>query len=243
MHAVACCAPQHARWTDVERRVVWWLISSARNRLGVAVDPVVATAFVILQRYFRGGFESDCDLFCLVVAALLTSCKSSDIRMTASTIFYELARVCRNAPSQLVRTLFAPDLLNDTITNDGLIAVNRAEVRILTLLNWDYCIEIPFHYLNHWKRMIIEQYPELRKQDWNKVIVDVCLMICSDYYLDVPPEVTAAVAACDVFGIHDWMNMVIERYGLDAWQLAINSIQSEKSRTALCHRTWSNSTS
>jgi hypothetical protein len=217
---------------------VWWLISSARNGLRVEVDPVVATAFVILQRFFRDGVECDCDLFCLIVAALRTSCKSADIAISASTIFCELARVCRATPSGIVRTLFAADARNETITYEELAAVNRAEVQILAILNFDFCIEMPFQYLNRWKVMIIRQCPEFANQDWNKVKVDVCLMICSDYYLDVPPEVTAAVAACHVFGAHAWMQTVIERYGSEMWQLAINSIESEKSCTAMGNRAW-----
>jgi hypothetical protein len=192
----------------------------------------VATAFVILQRYFRGGFAGDCDLFYLIIAAVLTSCKAARIPIGASAIFSELARVCKGTPSDLVRSLFAADQLSDSITVEGLVTVNKAEVGLLSAIDFDYTIEIPFQYLNQWKMMILDQYPELVRENWKLVMIDVCLMICSDYYLDVPPEVTAAAAACDVLGVHDWMRAVIERYGIDVWQLAVNSIESEKSRTA-----------
>jgi hypothetical protein len=220
------------QWTDVERRTVWWLISTARNRLGVAVDPVVATAFVILQRYFRGDFDFDTDLFSLIIAALQTSCKASSIDLPVSRIFSELARVCKAFPSNHVRLLFAVDELSDVVTPHDLLRVNRAELGLLSVIDFDYTIEIPFNYLNRWKAMIVDEYPQLVDQNWKMVMIDVCLMICSDYYLDVPPEVTAAVAACDVLGLHDWMRTVIERYGMDLWQLAMNSIQREKNRTA-----------
>jgi hypothetical protein len=223
----------HSRttWTNNERRLIWWLICHARSRLNLPLDPVVATAFVILQRYFRAGFTVDCELFHLIIAALLTACKAAGMTPQITTIFPVIAHICKTVPSQLIRALFSADQMSQEVTERDINAVLRAENCLLRVIDFDYSIEIPFHYLNRWKETILLDYPEIVDCNWTIVIIDVCLMICSEYYLDVPPEVTAAVSACRVPELCELMGKVRDRYGVEVWDLAIKAIEAERSQT------------
>jgi hypothetical protein len=221
------------QWTDVERRTVWWLISQARNRLGLPLDPVIATAFIILQRFFRNPIEVRCNLMHLITATVLTSCKASNCLREIRDILAELHRIGRCANSRIVQSLFLPVDAPDFITGRELQLVSDAEVVLLMAIDFDYNFEMPFTYVNRWRPLIIARYPEAARADWKMVIIDVCLMVCSAYYLEVPPEVTAAAAACDVLGALDRFDDVIDRYGRDVFNLATQSIVAQKSITRL----------
>jgi hypothetical protein len=215
----------HAHWNETERRTVWWLICTSRKRLGLPLDPVVATAFVILQRYFRDASRRDCALIHLITAALLLSCKIVGIIRRISVIFHELVWICKTVPSRIIRVLFSVDKLSDTATARDLAVVSRAEMSLLFVINFDCTIEIPFSHLIHCS-------VHLTSEIWSKIVVSVCLLICSEHYLDIPPEVAAAVAAHDVLGPREWMVEVLRRYGEEPWNLAVQMLQREKSRTA-----------
>jgi hypothetical protein len=111
--------PGRVQWTEVERRSVWWLISQARNRLGLPVDPVVATAFVILQRFFRNPIEFECHLMHLIAAAVLTSCKASNCHRRITEILTELRRICRAANSRIIQSLLLPGDAPDLVTGSS----------------------------------------------------------------------------------------------------------------------------
>jgi hypothetical protein len=106
-------------------------------------------------------------------------------------------------------------------------------VLLLIAIDFDYSFEMPFAYLSRWRPLIVARCHGAENTDWKMVIIDVCLMICSAYYLDVPPEVTAAAAACDVLGPLDGIDDVIDKYGQDVFDLATQSIVAEKSLTSL----------
>ena len=220
------------KWTDFERRTVWWLICRARNNLQVEVDPVVATAFVILQRYFRGETDDEYQLFYLMAAALFTSCKAAENFRPGCDILRELKRCCLSSHSSLVRQMCCINEDCEFGLNDMHI-LNAAEMALLRAIDFDYSIEMPFEHFNRWKRSVILELPDVASVAMcNRVLVDICLIICSDYYLDVPPEVAAAAAAQEMFGNQPWIVDVQERYGDEVFQLALRSICFEKSRTA-----------
>ena len=221
------------RWTDIERRTVWWLICRARNNLRVEVDPVIATAFVILQRYFRGDVQDEYQLFYLMAAALFTSCKAAENFRPATDILRELKRCCLSCGSNVVRRMFCIDE-NCEFGHNDIALISAAEMNLLRAIDFDYTIEMPFEHFNRWKKSVILELPDVSSVAvCNRVIVDICLVLCSEYYLDVPPEVAAAAAAMEMFGLQPWIVDVQERYGDAVFQLAQRSIWVEKSRTAV----------
>jgi hypothetical protein len=224
------------RWTDRERRSVWWLISAARNSLGISLDPVVANAFVILQRYFHRDYEQEYELFYLISAALLTSCKAANAFRSASAIMHELSRICKLAKSAIINEVFAggPGITEGyQFTDADIRLVVGAEIELLRAIDFDCCIDTPFPYFRRWKDQILEEFPDFESiQAFNTVIVGICLMICSQWYLEVPPEVAAAAAASEAFGDGiPWIGEVQRKYGTEVFNLAMRSIRFEKSRT------------
>jgi hypothetical protein len=220
-----------AQWTYMERRTVWWVISLARETLGVPLDPVVANAFVILQHYFRGDCANDYELFYLIAAALLTSCKAANSFRPVSQILRVLSGVCKINNSQIIKQMF---LIDDDyeFTMGDVLRVDGAEIELLKAINFDYQIETPFPYFTRWKEEILGDSPDpATLRAFNQAAVDICLIICSAYYLDVPPEVAAAAAASEIFGAAPWISSVQEKYGSAVFDLAMQSIRLEKSRT------------
>lgn len=223
-----------SRWTDVQRRTVWWLICRARSNLQVEVDPVVASAFVILQKYFREDYEDQYELFYIIAAALVTSCKASGNPRPVSMILNALSNICQSANSQTIRNLFSVLTRKQVFDYEDMLMVNGAEIDLLRAINFSYDIEMPFTHLNRWKQSVRETIPDIESVEViNKIMVDICLIICSDYYLDVPPEVAAAAAASGTVGVQPWITEVKERYGEEVFNLALQSLNFEKARTAV----------
>ncbi|OHT01682.1 Cyclin, N-terminal domain containing protein [Tritrichomonas foetus] len=227
-------------WTEEKRRTVWFLISSARQNLGIAIDPVVASAFVILQKYFRGEIDDEYDLFILMAAALFTSCKASDNFRPVNCIVSELCRVCNRSKSPIVRQLIGSHFLNPedpniTMQYNDLKLISAAEVDLLKANNFSVLVDLPFSHFERWKQSVIDHFPNQISPEFlrqcNKVMIDICLLICSYYYLDVPPEVAAAAAASKSFGNDQWVTSVKEKYGDNVFNLAVQSINIEDSKT------------
>lgn len=235
-------------WTDEQRRIVWTLISKARRGLQIEISPIVASAFIILQRYFRSSDDCSYELFILMVAALFTACKAADNFRPIHVVYAELSRICQSAPSMKIRSLLGDrDQGNQLIDPMDLVAITRAELDLLKSIDFNFDIDTPFVHFDKWKQTLMMAMPnEEFIRLCNSVIIDICLMICSSFYLDIPPEVAAAAAAAesanqDILPAEtwEWMRKVKEKYGQSLFDLAVDSISREKSRTALI-RKWLN---
>lgn len=222
-------------WTEDKRRMVWFLISSARQGLGISIDPIVASAFIILQKYFRGEFDNEYDLFILMSAALFASCKINEVFRSASDIIRELYKLCVRSRSKLINQIVSKHCVypDYTVAGQDVSLVLTAEIDLLRAIDFVNKIDLPFAHFDKWKKSMIEQ--ALMDQNFiklcNNVMLDICLLICSCYYLDVPPEVAAAAAASRTFGNDEWVISVRQKFGDDIFNLAMNSIQFEDSRT------------
>ncbi|EAX89874.1 Cyclin, N-terminal domain containing protein [Trichomonas vaginalis G3] len=231
----------HTTWSDEQRRTVWTLISKSRMGLKVELSPVIATAFIILQKYFRVNEYCPYKLFILMTAALFTSCKSQNCFRTIEMIYNELVRICKSAPSSMVRSLIG----QENFDNQGLLSpeqieeITQAEIDLLKALDFNVNFELPFTYFERWKSNIQALIPnENFIKICNGVIVDMCLVISSKYYLDIAPEVAAAAAAQDSIGQGNlseitsvWINEVVQKYGQENFNLALSSIIHEKGKT------------
>jgi hypothetical protein len=230
-------------WNDEQRRIVWCLISKARRPLQVEIDPIIASAFIILQRYFRNTDESAYELFILMVAALFTACKAAGNFRPMKLVYGELTRICQCAPSIKIRSLLGDREVTQEypVPDDAaIVQITRAEVDLLRSIDFNFDIDTPFVHFERWKQTLVAAIPdEALIRLCNSIIVDICLMICSAAYLDVPPEVAAAAATAHSADTAilpaetvAWMNTVRENYGTELFALAMESIRAEKVRTA-----------
>ena len=227
-------------WDDTQRRTVWTLICKSRIRLKLELSPIIATAFVILQKYFQNTDECPYRLFIIMSAALFTSCKAANSYRPIEMIYKELSRICKSAPPSLVRSLAGTDSINDQIiTNEQLEEITRAELDLLQSIDFDLNFELPFQHFERWKENLQLQIPnENFIKICNQVIIDICLVLCSKFYLDVPPEVAAAAATQDTLSkfevteeTAEWFEDVRQKYGNKVFDLAMRSITMEKQKT------------
>ena len=227
------------KWTEPQRRIIWTLISKARQRLRIELDPVVATAFVLLQKFFRDN-ECSYDVIILMTAALFTSCKQTDSFRSMLEIYTELFRLCAVAPSRSLRSLLYGHRMVVPMDITDVDLITQAELDLLDATGYDFCIELPFTYSTKVAEVLAAVFPEDRLQHCHhQMAVDICLALCSDVYLDVPPEVTAAAATIDSLAcetipdqIVSWIKDVISKYGVNVFNVARIAITMEKEKTA-----------
>jgi hypothetical protein len=226
-------------WTDEQRRVIWCLICKARHGLQLEVSPIVASAFVILQRYFRNSEGCAYELFILMVAALFTACKAAEAYRPVRLIYAELMRICHNAPSVKIRSILG-ERERPVLDPIDLAQITHAELDLLRSIDFDFAIDTPFTHFEKWRQTLMTSLPDPQYiRLCNSIVVDICLMLCSAAYLDVPPEVSAAAATAGRVGscvipmdAIRWLHHVQEKYGKDLFDLAQASITREKRRTA-----------
>lgn len=231
-------------WTDEQRRTIWCLICKARKGLQVELSPIIDTAFIILQRYFRNSCDCSYELFILMVAALFTACKAADCFRPIQAVYAELTRICQSAPSMKIRSLLGDREFmtneNQIINQNDIIQITQAELDLLKSIDFNYEIDTPFTHFERWKQTLKATIPdEDLMRVCNSVIVDICLILCSAFYLDVPPEVAAAAATVEsctdviTTETYDWLKTVHEKYGEELFNLAMKSIKDEKQKTAM----------
>ena len=214
------------------------LISKARQGLNLEVDPVIATAFVLLQKFFRDN-ECSYELIILMTAALFTSCKQAESFRSMFAIYKELFRICQSAPSKMVRSVLGERHWSGTMDASDVGLVTQVELELIDAAGYDFCIELPFMYSDRVAELLAQVVPEDKfRRCQSQMAVDICLALCSEVYLDIPPEVTAAAATADTLSrevvpapIVNWMTYVIDKYGMSVFNLAKCSIAAEKRKT------------
>ena len=229
-------------WSDEQRRAVWCLIAKSRRNLQLEISPIIASAFVILQHYFKNqGNENPYDMFILMVAALFTACKAGDCYRPMELIYQELAKILKMAPNSIVRNIQQNSCSIDERTQaDDMIQITNAEIDLLHSVNFETNLELPFQYFEKWRQNLMLMVPNQSFMEiCTKIIIDICLVICSKFYLDLPPEVAAAAATADTLPenlltkeLAEWFADVREKYGKNVLDLANKALAEEKNRTA-----------
>ena len=228
-------------WNDRTRRTVWFIMTKTKKFLNIQISPIIATAFIILQSYFRDTPDNQYRLFTLVCASLTFSCKLSETYKSIQDVFSAVLRVCIGIPSKVLKdfvfgTTFTQDLQP---SNDESELIKNAEISLMSSLGFDFDIELPFVYVDKWEHNFTTVIPKEYKVSFiQQVQLDCCLVICSESCLDVPAEVCAAAAfteamksqpRADSSHLEDYIK---QKYGDTSYELAINSIRIELSRTA-----------
>ena len=177
-----------------------------------------------------------------MVAALFTACKAADCFRPIQVVYTELTRICQSAPSMRIRSILGDreNQIQSEIDPRDLIQITQAELDLLRSIDFNIEFDSPFTHFERWKQTLQAQIPnENLIKLCNTVIVDICLMLCSAFYLDVPPEVAAAAATAeslctDVIPAEtfEWLRSVKEKYGENTFELARQSISEEKRKTA-----------
>lgn len=225
-------------WSDDQRRTVWTLICKSRIGLRLELSPIIATAFVIMQNYFQNNSSTPYTLFTLMTAALFTSAKGSSCYRPIEMIHNELNRICKAAPSDLIRKIVGcnPDKKMD---QEQLELVTQAELDLLQSIDFDMNIELPFQHFERIKDLLQTEF----KQDMfvkicNGSIINMCLIICSKVYLDLAPELIAVASTRDALcgadppeRVLEWFENVRDRYGDEQLDIANQAILFEKSKT------------
>lgn len=227
------------KWSSDQRRVAWTLISMSRQGLYIDIDPAIATAFVLLQKYFR-HCNTHYDLFILMNAALFSSCKQQDLFRPMYTVYGELFRICSVAPNAVVNSLVT-EHVGEVPSHEDLELIAQAELDIISAGQYNFNIELPFSYLNMVAEMLALELPrEALPTCQRQIMLNICLVIRSDDYLDIAPEVIAAAAIAQCLMNHEahgpvyaWVVSVAQKYGETMYVAARDSIEFEKHGTVI----------
>jgi hypothetical protein len=228
-------------WDDNTRRTTWFIMTKTRKSLSIEIIPIVATSFIVLQSYFRSTHDNQYRLLTLICASLTLSCKLAETNRTISHIFSAILSAIFGIPSQAIRDFligasYTPDN-NPTVEETDLI--KNAEVMLMHSLEFNFDIELPFVYVDRWESCFNRVVPiEYKMKFVEQVKVYCCLVICSESCLDVPAEVCAAAAITEELksksssSIPELEDYVKAKYGNKCYELAVNSLRFEMSRTA-----------
>ena len=229
-------------WDNRTRRTVWFIMSKTKSILNISLTPVIATAFVILQSYFRATTDNAYKLLTLTCASLTFSCKLSENYRSINSVFSAIIRVCRSINSKAAREFLAGTNYNPDLSppKEEIDLMQDAEISLMSALGFDFDIELPFNYIEPIQQYYITEIPHERQTQFvQQVQLDCCLVLCSENCLDVPPEVTAAAAVNETLKTQEYThddteieNYIRTKYGsITTYELAINSIRYEGSRT------------
>ena len=117
--------------------------------------------------------------------------------------------------------------------------LTSAELEILHTIGFDLEVETPWMYFNKWKVTFCQMHtPEETELICNRALVDLCLVLSSDIYLDIPAEVTAAAAAEESLsgvvippGTMEWLKSVRDLYGESVFTKVRTTIDERRKRT------------
>lgn len=189
-------------WTPEQRQKGWIVLSFSRTRLNLPISPCLADSYVILHRYFRTERDREHKFSILLTASLFLSCKIEDMFRPMASIFKELCTCLQITTAKLgierTRAIFGDrDYSNQELTESEIDEICSLEVDFLNALDWNSYIELPFEYVNqHWQSVLRcagDKQSEL-SGIIDLITRDVCFILCSEYYLDIPPICLAAAA-------------------------------------------------
>ncbi|EAY20452.1 hypothetical protein TVAG_110640 [Trichomonas vaginalis G3] len=228
------------QWTEKNRRTLWFVMNKTKSMLKIDVKPTIAQAFYILQTYFRQTPENEIKILSLAAASLAISTKLKEHYLSIQNILQALIRVCASIPTSATRSLINGFEYSSTFypTDAEVEIVKSAEIELMSALNFQFDIELPFQYLDEWEDEIKEHIPVEKQPSFiQKCQLDVCLILCSESCVDVPAEVAAAAAIDDVFAKElqkdsTFDKKISAKYGNGVYNVALECIHKESALTA-----------
>lgn len=225
------------QWNEKNRRTLWFIMNKTKSTLKIDVKPQIAQAFYILQTYFRQTPENDIKIISLAAASLAISTKLTEQYLSIQNILQVLIRVCATIPTSATRSFLNGVEFNSSFfpSENEIEIVKSAEVELMSAINFQFDIELPFQYLDQWENEISEHIPaERRPQCIQNMQLDVCLILCSEACVDVPAEVAAAAAFDDVLtkeGKKASFEKINSKYGDNVFNVALECIKNESAKT------------
>jgi len=207
-------------WCDRNRDVAWTILSFSRVHLNLTISPVFASTFILLHHYFLNNPDPKHPLYLLVISSLFLSCKIEDLYRPVQVLFKAFSKTClglsEHLPERIIsEALGGRDFKIDELNEDEIRQISGIEVDILNSVEWNMSIDIPFTYFNNHKSEFSSLDGSIVESVCSKILRNICIVIKSAYYLDIPPELTAVVATTQAFegnvmpeATRDWINSI-----------------------------------
>ena len=219
-------------WNDSVRDIAWTLLSYSRINLNLTVSPVIASSFIILNKYFLLNPNSNIDLYMLLISSLFLTCKIEDIYRPLNIIFKAFSISCIRfqneikikIPIEILNIIFSNrDFNKNVLTDEEISKIPYIEINLLNSIKWDMKIDIPFTYFNIHRNDLNETNYSINEIEYfcNNILRNICLVIKSPKYLDIPPEIIAVSSIFEAFEGKNIPNKVFD------WILNVKN-QNEK---------------
>lgn len=229
----------HKKWSDKQRSYSWIVISFARRDLNLPVSPCIASAFVLLHKYFDDPNHKDEPLYLLITSALFLACKIEDTYRSMKNIFTAISKciitVSEKITMDKAKQLFGDrEYTNYELSSQEMRQIALCEVHLLNAIEWNMDIDLPFKHFNDarpaFEKLTINQN---LYENFNKVLRDLCLIMRDSKYLSIPPPVSAAVSIQHCFSetqlpesTSNWIESLKSQYP-DEFEIALQIIESE----------------
>lgn len=226
-------------WSEMHRSCAWVVISFSRRDLSLTISPCIASAFVLLHKYYNDPYHKDEPLYLLLTSALFLACKIEDTYRSLKHIFAALSK-CITTISQKITIDRAKKLFGDRdytvseLSSYEMHQVALCEIHLLNSIEWNMEIDLPFNHFNDAKPAF-ESLPQNENLDarFNAVLRDLCLIMKDKQYLQIPPPVSAAVSIQHCFSgttlpqsTSDWIEQLKNQHP-NEFEIAFQIIQNE----------------
>ena len=214
-------------WSDPKRHVSWSILSYTRNRLKIKLETCVASAFMMVHRYFMANPSSPYSLFIVLVASLFSSCKMNECPHTMQQIYSELLRSCRDTSSRigqqrLIDALGISSFEDREIPSIEISQINQCELDLLESNNFIMDIDTPFKHIEDNVYPFLTSFPQEQQQQIKaKLVKNICILLCFQDTAQLPSSVLAVIVTEVTFHnsypipqeIAEWMTDVENKKG------------------------------
>lgn len=227
------------KWSEKQRSCAWIAISFARKDLNLAISPCIASAFVLLHKYYNDPSHKDEPLYLLLVSSLFLSCKIEETYRSMKLIFAALSK-CITTISKKITLDGAKKIFGDRdftvpeLSSYEMREIALCEIHLLNSIEWNMNIDLPFNHFNNAKPAFesLAQNENLNPR-FEAVLRDLCLIMKNEKYLQIPPPVSAAVSIQHCFAettlpktTSDWIEQLENQYP-DEFEIAFQIIEKE----------------
>ena len=190
-------------WNSQHRHYGWIVLASSRRELRLSISPCIAGAYAILHRYFRSTHVKSRRPYLLLTTSLFLSCKTADAYRSLAAVFRAIAGCIVQLQSRVgydtIQETFGCRDFSDSVITPGEIAeVSSIELDFLNAIDWNPKIQLPFDYFAEIRGQLSDLTSVLGGDAMcrilHSVLRNICVILCDERYLDLPPSVSAAAA-------------------------------------------------
>lgn len=225
------------KWTDEQRNYAWIIMSYSRRKLQLTISPCIASAFVLLHRYFNDPTHKNEPLYILMTSSIALACKIEGTFRGMQTIFAIISDCISEQISKFIKNkarikaIFGDrDFSSSQLTEEELKMAGKCEIHLLNSIKWNMKIDLPFNHFNEAKPTYLLVGTS---EPFDVALRDLCLIMKDEQYLLIPPEVSAAAAIEHSFCqchfeevTSNWIQKLKQQYP-DEYSRALSIIQNE----------------